>query len=70
MILYNWFLSHILILTVISSVIGLIYLFEIGLDFSNNHSFSLILNLITVVLGSILIPSIFLYPLEGQKIEH
>lgn len=52
-------LSHILILTVISSVIGLIYLFEIGLDFSNNHSFSLILNLITVVLGSILIPSIF-----------
>lgn len=52
-------LSHILILTVISSVIGLIYLFETGLDFSNNHSFSLILNLITVVLGSILIPSIF-----------
>src|SRR5690554_433722 len=52
-------LAHLLIILVISSVVGLIYLFEMNLDVSNNSSFNLLLNLIMVVLGSILIPSVF-----------
>ena len=51
-------LSHLLIILVISSVVGLIYLFEMDLDVSNNNSFNLILNLFMVILGSILIPSL------------
>jgi len=52
-------LAHLLIILVISSVVGLIYLFEMNLDVSNNSSFNLLLNLIMVILGSILIPSLF-----------
>lgn len=51
-------LSHLLIILVISSVVGLIYLFEMDLDVINNNSFNLILNLFMVILGSILIPSL------------
>lgn len=50
--------SSILVIFVLSSFIGLIYLFEGDIAIDNNRSFDLILNVLMVVLGSILIPSV------------
>lgn len=52
-------LSDFLIILVISSIAGLIVLFEMEIDTQNNIAFDRILDLVSVVLGSILIPSLF-----------
>lgn len=52
-------LSHSLIILVISSFTGLIYLFEMNIDTLNNTAYGRLLNLFMVALGSILIPSLF-----------
>ena len=44
---------------VVTSITGLIVLFEMNLETQNNIAFDGILDLTTVLLGSILIPSLF-----------
>ena len=48
-----------LIILVISSVAGLIYLFEMSIDTQGNNSFDRLLDLLYIILGSILVPSLF-----------
>lgn len=48
-----------LIILVISSVAGLIYLFEMSIDTQGNISFDRLLDLLFIILGSILVPSLF-----------
>ena len=48
-----------LIILVISSVTGLIYLFEMSIDTQGNNSFDRLLDLLYIILGSILVPSLF-----------
>lgn len=52
-------LSDAIIVLVASSVIGLIHLFEMGIDTTDNIAFDRILDVFIVVLGSVLIPSLF-----------
>ncbi|HHW90986.1 MAG TPA: hypothetical protein GX745_08810 [Clostridiales bacterium] len=52
-------LSDFLIIMVVTSITGLIVLFEMNLETQNNIAFDGILDLTTVLLGSILIPSLF-----------
>lgn len=44
---------------VVTSITGLIVLFEMNIETQNNIAFDGILDLTTVLLGSILIPSLF-----------
>ncbi len=48
-----------LIILVISSVAGLIYLFEMSIDTQGNIAFDRLLDLLFIILGSILVPSLF-----------
>ncbi len=48
-----------LIILVISSVAGLIFLFEINIDTQGNFAFDRLLDLLFIILGSILVPSLF-----------
>ncbi len=48
-----------LIILVISSIAGLIFLFEINIDTQNNFAFDRLLDLLFIILGSILVPSLF-----------
>lgn len=52
-------LSDAIIVLVASSIIGLVHLFEMGIDTTDNIAFDKILDVFIVVLGSVLIPSLF-----------
>jgi len=51
--------SDFLLILVLSSFAGLVFLFEMNIDTSGNLAFDRLVNLVMVVLASILIPSLF-----------